>query len=358
MLAATLRLSPVRRPAGSGPPRRCGARISMLGQPLDPVRPQSWPQRNGRRGQPGAGEHHRTGVGEGGSARVRPGRHRRRGGAADPVRDRVRAERPADGWPSRWSTRSTPTAACRTTELQAGPPVLPPPADHGRRLRRGVPAHRGPAGETAGAARTAGQAAGHHRRRPRTGSRSSSRSAAPRAADARRVGRRVRPAAPARQPGPRRRRHPGHRDHHHRPGRPARQHRLRRRHRRHPDPHRTVRELADQADIYIAAILTSNGEPLRLGRTRRIASRSQTIALIARDVGCSFPGCDTAPEWCRTAPHHALGRRRHHRSGQSDAALRLPPPQLPRQRLGLRHQRRRTPRMVDHPGGSTDTDDP
>ena len=65
----------------------------------------------------------------------------------------------------------------------------------------------------------------------------------------------------------------------------------------------TVRQLADSADIY-TAFLTASGEVLRLGRTRRIASRSQTIALIARDVGCSFPGCDTPPEWCER--HHIV----------------------------------------------------
>jgi hypothetical protein len=28
------------------------------------------------------------------------------------------------------------------------------------------------------------------------------------------------------------------------------------------------------------------------------------LALIARDGGCSFPGCDTAPQWCER--HHIL----------------------------------------------------
>jgi hypothetical protein len=65
----------------------------------------------------------------------------------------------------------------------------------------------------------------------------------------------------------------------------------------------TVRQLADAADIY-TAILNPRGEVLHLGRTRRIASRSQTIALRARDHGCSFPGCDTAPEWCER--HHIV----------------------------------------------------
>jgi hypothetical protein len=62
-------------------------------------------------------------------------------------------------------------------------------------------------------------------------------------------------------------------------------------------------QLANAADVYFAAV-TAKGEVLRLGRQRRIATRSQTIALIARDSGCSFPGCETAPEYCER--HHVV----------------------------------------------------
>ncbi len=62
-------------------------------------------------------------------------------------------------------------------------------------------------------------------------------------------------------------------------------------------------ELADQAEIYWAAA-NAQGVPLQLGRTRRIATRGQTAALIARDKGCSFPGCDTPPEWYER--HHVI----------------------------------------------------
>jgi Domain of unknown function (DUF222)/HNH endonuclease len=65
----------------------------------------------------------------------------------------------------------------------------------------------------------------------------------------------------------------------------------------------TVLGLADQAELYYA-ILNANGEVLRLGRDRRIATRGQTIALIARDIGCSFPGCDAPAEWCQR--HHII----------------------------------------------------
>ena len=65
----------------------------------------------------------------------------------------------------------------------------------------------------------------------------------------------------------------------------------------------TALAAADQADLYWA-VKDSAGQILHLGRTRRIASLPQTIALYARDRGCSFPGCDIPPEWCER--HHVL----------------------------------------------------
>lgn len=62
-----------------------------------------------------------------------------------------------------------------------------------------------------------------------------------------------------------------------------------------------VLRLAHQADI-VPAVMNNAGSVLALGRTRRMASASQTHALIARDQGCSFPGCDRPPEWCER--HH------------------------------------------------------
>jgi hypothetical protein len=61
--------------------------------------------------------------------------------------------------------------------------------------------------------------------------------------------------------------------------------------------------IADQAQI-IPTVLTGRGQPLWLGRTRRLATQAQTCALIARDGGCSFPGCSTRPEWCDR--HHVI----------------------------------------------------
>ena len=61
--------------------------------------------------------------------------------------------------------------------------------------------------------------------------------------------------------------------------------------------------IAGEADIW-TAITDARGIPLALGRTRRIASRGQTIALAARDLGCSFPGCTRPPSWCDR--HHII----------------------------------------------------
>ena len=65
----------------------------------------------------------------------------------------------------------------------------------------------------------------------------------------------------------------------------------------------TVVGLADQAEVYLARV-DAFGVVLELGRTRRLATCGQTMALVARDGGCSFPGCDRPPEWCER--HHVV----------------------------------------------------
>jgi hypothetical protein len=61
--------------------------------------------------------------------------------------------------------------------------------------------------------------------------------------------------------------------------------------------------IADEAEIW-PTIIDRNGVPLALGRSRRLASPGQTMALIARDAGCSFPGCTHPAGWCDR--HHIL----------------------------------------------------
>ncbi len=65
----------------------------------------------------------------------------------------------------------------------------------------------------------------------------------------------------------------------------------------------TLLTMADQAETY-TAILNGSGVPLRLDRTKRCATRHQTMALIARDIGCSFPGCAHPADYCER--HHIV----------------------------------------------------
>ncbi|MDG9674507.1 HNH endonuclease signature motif containing protein [Micromonospora sp. DH14] len=62
-----------------------------------------------------------------------------------------------------------------------------------------------------------------------------------------------------------------------------------------------VRRLACDAAI-LPAILSGAGQPLDLGRQRRLITGSLRRALVLRDRGCAFPGCDRPPRWCDA--HH------------------------------------------------------
>lgn len=52
----------------------------------------------------------------------------------------------------------------------------------------------------------------------------------------------------------------------------------------------------------LAITVDDDGQPLNLGRERRLFSRAQRIALAARDGGCRWPGCERPPSWCEA--HH------------------------------------------------------
>lgn len=64
--------------------------------------------------------------------------------------------------------------------------------------------------------------------------------------------------------------------------------------------------IADQAAI-AWIVHNSTGGILNYGTTRRVATDKQTLALIARDQGCAFPGCADPPEW--TEKHHIVSWR-------------------------------------------------
>lgn len=105
---------------------------------------------------------------------------------------------------------------------------------------------------------------------------------------------------------------------------------------------RGMLELAEQAHI-LPTVLSGAGAVVAQGRNRRIATPSQTLALVARDGGCSFPGCDRAPEWCER--HHIvpwadggstdldnltlLCRYHHHQFEQRGWVVALNPDRLP-----------------------------
>jgi hypothetical protein len=55
------------------------------------------------------------------------------------------------------------------------------------------------------------------------------------------------------------------------------------------------------------------------GDTHRLATRGQRLALIARDQGCSFPGCAIPPAWCQT--HHVTDFQLTRRTSVDDLTL-------------------------------------
>jgi hypothetical protein len=61
--------------------------------------------------------------------------------------------------------------------------------------------------------------------------------------------------------------------------------------------------IAGQASI-AWVVHGSKGAVLNYGTTQRCATEKQTLALIARDRGCAFPGCTDPPEW--TEKHHVI----------------------------------------------------
>jgi len=63
--------------------------------------------------------------------------------------------------------------------------------------------------------------------------------------------------------------------------------------------------LALAADTHwVLCLLGTDGQPLHLGRSARLASTAQRLALYARDKGCTRPGCDIPPRWCEV--HHLV----------------------------------------------------
>ncbi|WP_249358625.1 HNH endonuclease signature motif containing protein [Nocardia cyriacigeorgica] len=66
--------------------------------------------------------------------------------------------------------------------------------------------------------------------------------------------------------------------------------------------------LAQRSQPWLA-VFDHNGLPLHLGRTKRLASAAQRLALIAALKGCSRPGCDAPASL--SAVHHVLDYRKN-----------------------------------------------
>ncbi|MDO5682783.1 MAG: DUF222 domain-containing protein [Propionibacteriaceae bacterium] len=62
-----------------------------------------------------------------------------------------------------------------------------------------------------------------------------------------------------------------------------------------------ARRLACDADL-IPMVLDAHGVPLDVGRQHRLVTPHVRAALVARDRGCAFPGCDRGPAECEA--HH------------------------------------------------------
>ena len=78
----------------------------------------------------------------------------------------------------------------------------------------------------------------------------------------------------------------------------------------------TVRKLACDASI-IPMVLGSQGQPLDVGRTKRLVTPALLAALWARDKGCTYPGCGRPPQW--SDAHHV----RHWIDGGTTSLLNL-----------------------------------
>lgn len=68
-----------------------------------------------------------------------------------------------------------------------------------------------------------------------------------------------------------------------------------------------ARRMACDAEI-IPAVLGGASAVLDVGRSQRLFTGARRRALILRDKGCAFPGCDRPYEWCDG--HHILGHAR------------------------------------------------
>jgi hypothetical protein len=58
-----------------------------------------------------------------------------------------------------------------------------------------------------------------------------------------------------------------------------------------------IRQIACDARI-LPVVLDGHSVPLDIGRARRLYTGAARTAILIRDGGCAFPGCDRPPKWC------------------------------------------------------------
>jgi hypothetical protein len=76
--------------------------------------------------------------------------------------------------------------------------------------------------------------------------------------------------------------------------------------------------LAGDARI-MPVVLTRTREITAYGEAHRIFTEGQRLAMIARDQGCSFPGCSVGPAWCQA--HHITDYAISKRTSVDDGTL-------------------------------------
>ncbi len=79
-----------------------------------------------------------------------------------------------------------------------------------------------------------------------------------------------------------------------------------------------ARKLACGADL-IPAVLGTDSAVLDLGRTQRLFTGARRRAIVLRDKGCTFPGCDRPASWCIV--HHVTPWWRGGRTDQNNGVL-------------------------------------
>ncbi len=86
-----------------------------------------------------------------------------------------------------------------------------------------------------------------------------------------------------------------------------------------PIGHAALRELMEQANLQLV-VTTDDGEPLQVGRARRLATAAMLAALIARSGGtCEFPGCHATHH--RAHAHHITSWEHGGRTDLANLAL-------------------------------------